>query len=262
MTNDDSRTTIFMIGNAHLDPAWMWRLEEGLEAFLATCRSALDRMDETPDFIFTASSAAHYEFVERTDPQLFLRIQDAVKKGRWAVVGGWWVESDCNLPGGEAFIRQGLYAQKYFQSRFGIDCKTGFCIDSFGHNANLPQLLRHCGLSRYIFMRPEEDEKKLDSVLFKWQAPTGDEVIAYRLPFHYSNFQHSVKEKLVLLQSYKSYRTDEQYMLFYGVGNHGGGPTKEQIAQILSEQQSNKDFTIQFSSPEEYFDAVDKSNIT
>ena len=255
MTND-----LFMIGNAHLDPAWMWRLEEGFEAFLATCRSALDRMEETPDFIFTASSAAHYEFVERTDPALFLRIQEAVKNGKWSLVSGWWVESDCNIPGGEAFIRQGLYGQKYFQSRFGIICNTGFNIDSFGHNANLPQLLLHCGMSRYVFMRPEEDEKKLADAVFKWRALSGDEVTAYRLPLHYSNFKHSVKDKLQNILSYPSYKSNQPWMIFYGVGNHGGGPTKEQIAQIISEQKSNKDFRIDFASVDNFFDAVGKSN--
>lgn len=256
MTND-----LYMIGNAHLDPAWMWRLEEGFEAFLATCRSALERMDETPEFIFTASSATHYEFVERTDPSLFERIQNAVKEGKWSIVGGWWVESDCNLPGGEAFIRQGLYGQKYFQSRFGITCKTGFCVDSFGHNANLPQLLRQCGMSWYVFMRPEEDEKHLSDTLFKWQAPNGDIVTAYRLPLHYSNFKHSVNEKLQYLTSYPSYKSDRPWMIFYGVGNHGGGPTKEQIAQIISEQKSNKGLSPHFASVDNFFDAIEKSNL-
>ena len=262
MTNSDSRTTVFMIGNAHLDPAWMWRFEEGFEAFLATCRSALDRIDETPGFIFTASSAAHYEFVERTDPHLFLRIQDAVKNGRWAVVGGWWVESDCNLPSGEAFIRQGLYGQKYFESQFGIICKTGFCIDSFGHNANLPLLLQHCGMSRYVFMRPGENEKKLGNTPFTWRAVSGDEVAAYRLPFHYSNYKNSVEEKLILLSSYSSYKSTIPWMLFYGVGNHGGGPTKEQIMQIIAEQASNKNFKIQFASPDDYFDSVERNDFS
>jgi len=255
------KNEVYMIGNAHLDPTWMWRLNEGLEAFLATCRSALDRIDETPEFIFTASSAAHYEFVEQTDPQLFTRIQEAVKKGRWSIVGGWWVEPDCNLSGGEAFIRQGLYGQKFFESCFEIICNTGFCIDSFGHNANLPQLLRHCGMSRYVFMRPEEHEKHLEDALFKWQTLSGDEVVAYRLPLHYSNFKNSVSEKLSLLSDYQLYNGKQSWMIFYGVGNHGGGPTKEQIAQIISEQSINSDFNTQFSSVDTFFDTLESTDI-
>jgi alpha-mannosidase len=252
--------SLYMIGNAHLDPAWMWRLDEGYEAFLATCRSALARMQETDEFIFTASSAAHYEFVEQIDPELFLKIKDAVKKGKWSLSGGWWVESDCNLPGGEAFIRQGLYGQKYFQSRFGIQCKTGYCIDSFGHNANLPQLLQHCGLSRYVFMRPEEHEKPLQDALFTWRSTSGNEVIAYRIPLHYSSHQHSIKEKLEKVKSYPLYKDGHPWMIFYGVGNHGGGPTKEQIAQILSEQKFNKDFNIEFGNCDAFFAEVERNS--
>jgi alpha-mannosidase len=243
-----------MIGNAHLDPAWMWRLEEGLESFLATCRSALARMDETPGFIFTASSAAHYEFVEKTDPELFKKIQEAVAIGKWSIVGGWWVESDCNLPGGETFIRQGLYGQHYFKSRFGKMCKTGYCIDSFGHHANLPQLLARCGMSRYVFMRPEEHEKHLEDSLFKWRSPSGNEVVAYRIPLHYSSYKNSIQEKLTLLSEYPSLHS-HPWMIFYGVGNHGGGPTKEQIAQILSAKET--DPRVRFSSVDDFFDEIE-----
>ncbi|MEI8134735.1 MAG: glycoside hydrolase family 38 C-terminal domain-containing protein [bacterium] len=248
--------TLHMIGNAHLDPAWMWRLDEGFEAFLATCRSALDRMAETEEFIFTASSAAHYEFVERVDPQLFKKIQQALRDGRWSIVGGWWVEADCNLPSGESFIRQGLYGQNYFLAKFGIKANTGFCVDSFGHNANLPQLLNHCALDNYVFMRPQEHEKYLEDALFKWQAPSGDEVIAYRIPLHYSNFQHTISDKIKLLSSDGQYAHEHPWMLFYGVGNHGGGPTREQIAQIISAKASADKFNPVFSSVDNYFREV------
>jgi alpha-mannosidase len=117
---------IYFIGNAHVDPAWMWRLGEGFESFVSTCRSAIDRMDETEKFIFTASSAALYEFVEKVDTALFKRIQERVKEGKWEIVGGWWIEPDCNLPSGESFLRQAKYAQQYFLSKFGKTCEVGF----------------------------------------------------------------------------------------------------------------------------------------
>lgn len=228
------KPNIYLIGNAHLDPAWLWRLDEGFEAFLATCRSALERMQETPSFIFTCSSAACYNYVEQTDPGLFKQIQEAVQAGRWEIVGGWWVEPDCNIPLGESFVRQALYGQRYFMSRFGKTCTVGYCIDSFGHNANLPQLLSRAGMNSYIFMRPERDELELPSNLFRWRATSGDEVTAFRIPFHYSNFRHSVGEKLDLLIKQDDFRGATPWMLFYGVGNHGGGPTKQQIAEILA----------------------------
>jgi alpha-mannosidase len=247
---------IHFIGNAHVDPAWMWRLGEGFESFVSTCRSALDRMDETEEFIFSASSAALYEFVEKTDKELFARIQKRVQEGRWEIVGGWWIDPDCNLPSGESFLRQAKYAQEYFLSRFGKKCEVGFCIDSFGHNANLPQLLVQAGIKYYVFMRPGEDELHLERTYFYWKARTGEKVLAYRIPFHYSNFQHSVKEKVTLLESSSFYDSSTPWMLFYGVGNHGGGPTKEQIQQIQELHADNKN--VQFSSVLSYFKELEK----
>src|SRR5688500_16970284 len=144
-----------MVGNAHLDPAWMWTWDEGMEAFLATVRSALDRIDETPEFIFTCSSAAHYEWIEEVEPALFDRVRAAVASGHWSIVGGWWVQADCNIPSGEGFVRQAQLGQRYFLDRFGHTARTGYSPDAFGHNLGLPQLLARSGMSGYIFCRPD-----------------------------------------------------------------------------------------------------------
>ncbi len=246
---------VHLVGNAHLDPAWMWRMDEGLEAFAATCRSALDRIDEFPDFIFTCSSAAHYAFVEDTDPKLFAQIQQAVRNDRWSIVGGWWVEPDCNLPSGESFVRQALLGQRYFLSRFGKIVTVGYCVDSFGHNANIPQLLRKAGMDSYVFMRPDNTEKPLEAALFAWEAPSGDKVKAYRLPLHYSNHQLSVGEKLRLLPESQHYSADQPWMIFYGVGNHGGGPTIAQLKEIDRLRIKRNDLVL--SDPSKFFAGVD-----
>lgn len=250
---------IHLIGNAHLDPAWMWQMSEGLEAFIATCSSALDRMDEYPEFIFTCSSAAHLEFVEQCDPALFKRIQQRAQEGRWVNAGGWWVESDCNIPSGESLIRQALLGQQFFHSRFNTICDVGYCIDSFGHNANLPHLLRICGMPSYVFMRPDDTEKELPGALFRWVAPSGDHVNAYRIPLHYSNFARTVETKLADLIEHPLFTTEHDWMIFYGVGNHGGGPTKAQIEQILKAQKNSKN--IAFSSPSKFFEGVSEQLI-
>jgi alpha-mannosidase len=250
---------VHLIGNAHLDPAWMWSMDEGLEAFAATCRSALDRIQEFPEFIFTCSSAAHYEFLEETDPPLFARIQDAVRADSWSIAGGWWVEADCNLPSGESFVRQALLGQRYFESRFGKIATVGYNIDSFGHNANLPQLLRKSGIKSYVFMRPEQHEKDLEAALFLWEAPSGDQVTAYRLPLHYSNSSGTVRDKLADLPEYSLYRSDRPWMIFYGVGNHGGGPTIQQLRQI--EELKAKQSDIAYSDPERFFASINPDQL-
>lgn len=237
---------IRMIGNAHLDPAWMWEWGEGMEAFIATCRSALDRMEETPEFIFTCSSAAHYRWVEETDPELFRRICERVAEGRWEVTGGWWTQADCNLPSGEGFVRQALLGQRYFIEKFGRPATVGYSPDAFGHNAGLPQLLAGAGLDSYIFCRPDPSELSLPSPLFRWFSPDGSSVLAYRVPLHYNMYQTSVPKKVEdILRAFNEptelaangrplREFGDEWVLFYGVGNHGGGPTKEHIRQIIA----------------------------
>ncbi len=259
MSTADTEHHIHLIGNAHLDPAWMWQMEEGLEAFAATCRSALDRIQEFPGFIFTCSSAAQYAYVEETHPELFERIRSAVAEERWAIVGGWWVEPDCNLPSGESLIRQALLGQRYFESRFGKIATVGYNIDSFGHNANLPQLLKKAGIEAYVFMRPGQKEKNLASPLVLWEAPSDDQVPAYRLPLHYSNHEWSTTQKVALLEEQSFYRRDWPWMIFFGVGNHGGGPTVAELKDIS--QLLNARSGVGFSDPERFFDSIKKEEL-
>ena len=148
----------YMIGNAHLDPIWLWRWQEGCGEVLQTFRSALDRLNEYDDFVFTCSSAAYYKWVEDIDPDMFNEITARVKEGRWVPVNGWWVQPDCNMPSGESFARQALYSQLYYYEKFGRISHTGYNVDSFGHNANIPMVLRQGGMSAYVMMRPEPHE--------------------------------------------------------------------------------------------------------
>ena len=152
---------LHMIGNAHIDPVWLWQWQEGFHEVKASFRSALERMKEYPDFTFVASSAAFYEWVEESDPTMFAEIQQRVKDGRWGIVGGWWVEPDCNIPAGESFVRHGLYGQRYFKEKFGVTAQTGFNVDSFGHAGTLPQILKKSGLDYYVFLRPMPHEKDI-----------------------------------------------------------------------------------------------------
>src|SRR5579871_882421 len=105
---------LHMIGNAHLDPVWLWRWTEGCAEAIGTCWSAIDRLDEGAEFVFTRGEAQIYAWIEDLDPPLFARIAEFVAQGRWIVVNGWWIQPDCNLPSGESFIRQELYGKRYF----------------------------------------------------------------------------------------------------------------------------------------------------
>lgn len=161
------KTKYHFIANAHLDPVWQWRVPEGLSLVKSTFRSALDRMKEYPSYTFTSACAAYYKWIKLSEPEMFEEIRERVKEGRWAVVGGMWVQPDCNLPSGEAFCRHFLYSQKFFKDNFGFHVKTGYNVDSFGHNGMLPQLLKKSGIDNYIYHRPDNRTEKTD-VLAAW----------------------------------------------------------------------------------------------
>lgn len=222
---------LHMIGNAHLDPVWLWNWQEGFQEVKATFKSALDRMNEDENFVFTCSSAAFYEWVEKNNPTMFREIQKRVQEGRWELAGGWWVQPDCNIPSGESFVRHGLYGQRYFKEKFGKMAETGYNVDSFGHNGNLPQILKKSGMGNYVFMRPMPLEKGLPGRIFWWKSMDGSKVMTYRIPYEYCTWGKDL-EKYTKRLACELEDSEDSLMMFYGVGNHGGGPTKENIRSI------------------------------
>ena len=252
---DLSRYTVHMIGNAHIDPVWQWRWEEGRQEVLDTCRAAVERIKDTPGFIFCRSSAATYAWIEETDPELFAEIKRWVARGRWCVVNGWWVQPDCNVPCGEALVRQGLYGQRYFLEKFGVAARTGYNVDTFGHATTLPQILTKQGMDQYCFFRPDPNEKELPSNLFWWEGPDGSRVLAARMPGHYGAWGDEIEQRIyeAAEQTAKGLRDT---MSFYGVGNHGGGPTLANIESIRKVDADPKGPQAIFSSPDQFFDVI------
>ena len=241
---------LYLIGNAHLDPVWLWRWQEGYAEVLATFRSALDRLKEFPEIKFTSACSVYYQWVEQTDPDMFEEIRQMVKEGRWCIVGGWYLQPDCNIPDGESYIRQALTGQRYFKEKFGITAVTGYNVDSFGHNASLPKILKSCGMDNYVFMRPSCEEQGCEETLFRWVSDDGSSVTAYRIPEKYG----ITSSELDLLAKVKDKADAENtdLMAFYGVGNHGGGPTIELIDSINRLDIAD----MRYGTPDEYFSKV------
>lgn len=246
---------LYMIGNSHIDPVWFWNWDEGMQEVKATFASVLDRMKEYEEFKFTSTSSAFFEWIERTVPSMFEEIKARVAEGRWELTGGWFIEPDCNLPIGEAFVRQGLYAQRYFKEKFGKICTIGSNVDSFGHGPNLPQFLKKSGMERYVLMRP-----KRETPVFLWESEDGSSVNAVSLPGEYTTwFFEPTKQNIdITLDAMKEF---DHMPCCYGVGNHGGGPTKENIESIITLKNQYPNAELEFSSMEQFFEQIEGTSL-
>ena len=247
---------IYMIGNAHIDPVWLWQWREGYQEVMATFRSALDRMQEDPGFVFTCGCAAYYSWVEDADAELFSEIRRRVAEGRWVLAGGMWIQPDMNIPSGESLARQLLISQRWFWERFGRMAEFGYNVDSFGHNASVPMLLNAAGLTDYVWMRPGAHENgAIPEGPMQWEAPDGSCVRAYRIAGEYTG-AHGMGEKIEQMAAFGG-RIGAPVMCFYGVGNHGGGPTIENLCQIRAYMAAPQaGVEVCFASPRDYFAAL------
>ena len=254
------RKVLHMIGNSHIDPVWFWQWEEGMQEVHATIRSALDRMKEFPDFKYTATSSAFFAYLEQIDPDMLEEVRQRVREGRFELTGGWWIEPDCNLPGGESFARQALYGQRTLQRLFGQKARIGSNVDSFGHNPQLPQLLRQGGLEGYMFLRPNVTFAKRELTpgrvpAFNWTAPDGTAIPAVSLPGEYTTwFYESARENID--KTIAAMGELPTLPCCYGVGNHGGGPTIANIRAIEQLRADYPDYELRFSTVGACFDEL------
>jgi len=252
---------IYMIGNTHFDPVWLWRWDEAMSSITATFRSALARMEEYPDFTYSFSAPAVLEWIKNTDEELFCEIKKRIEEGRWELCEGWWLQADCNSALGESYVRQGLYAQKYFLENFGKKSRTVFNIDSFGHPASLPQILSGCGIENYVFWRPNEEHKHIETPLFNWVGKNNSVIKTYRIGGDGGEiFTADINKDTLdpLLENVDNIPHD--LMVVYGVTDHGGAPTIEMIEKIINK---NKEIEhdLRFGRVDEYFDNVNMEKL-
>ncbi len=247
--------TVHLIVNAHLDPLWLWPWTSGVDALLATCRSACDRLDAHPELHFCRGEAWGYDLINRVAPDLADRIYRHIAAGRWHIVGGWWIQPDCNGPSGFALHKQIELGRSYLQAHYGQFPRTAYNVDSFGHAASLPEILRDAGQDRYVMLRPQEHELALPARLFRWRGhPGGREVVTFRIAGGYATgplTTEHVRRALTDLPPGVKHT-----MCFVGLGDHGGGPTEEQIAWIAAHCDSIRGCRLEYSWPDRFFDAV------
>jgi alpha-mannosidase len=223
---------IRIVGNSHIDMAWLWPWTETVEVVRNTFQSVLDLMREYPDFKFTMSSARTYEWMQEKYPDLFQQIEKRVQEGRWEIIGGMWVEPDLNMPDGESLVRQILVGKRYFQKNFGVDVKIGWNPDSFGYNHQLPQIYKKSGIDYFVTQKLlwAHEFTTFPYKLFWWQSPDGSRLLTY-FPHDYAggiDADSLATDLSVWMPSIygKSIPDKPEMMHLYGVGDHGGGPTR------------------------------------
>lgn len=249
--------TFHLIGNAHLDPVWLWDWREGLTEGLATCRTILDLMDEFPRMTFIRGESAIYRFIEENDPKTFSRIKKQVKAGRWDVVGGTVIQPDTNLPDTETFARHLNHGQRYFESRFGKRSKAAWTADSFGHSAGLPEIYAAAGIESLAFTRPHDALVPIEKPVFWWEGPGGSRILAYRPSAGwYGCDRPDVLKRLDEMLADAQKGDLHNIGVFYGLGNHGGGPTRRQLRDIETWAKAHPQIKVIHSGLHRLFDAL------
>lgn len=247
---------LHLVCNSHLDPVWLWMWEEGAAEALSTFRTAACFCDEFGEFVFCHNESLLYKWVEELEPELHEKIKGLVEEKRWHIMGGWFLQPDCNLPSGESFVRQILIGKKYFMQEFGYEPKTAVNFDPFGHSRGLVQILKKSGYKSYLFCRPDPGSLSLPSDDFVWVGYDGSEILAHRAPNHYNSEHGKVEDKI--LNWIKQNKDKKFGLLLWGVGDHGGGASREDLHQIRFLIKEQKKWEIRHSRPEDYFLTLEK----
>jgi alpha-mannosidase len=251
-----SKYHLYCAGYSHIDLAWQWPWIEGREVVKNTSESVLNIMERFPDFKYSMGQAHAYEWMENYTPDIFTDIQKKVREGKWEIVGGQWCEPDGNVPSGESYVRQSLYAKRYFRNKFGVNVKVCWIPDSFGFNWNLPQILARSGFEAFISKRIHlDDTRNFPHRLFWWQGPDGSKVLTY-IPR--DGYMHDLDGEHVidfLKQEQKEAGLGKEFVM-YGVGNHGGGPTMQMLDKASRTLVAPAYPNIQFCTSQYFFDSI------
>jgi alpha-mannosidase len=259
LDQSSSKSKIYLLGHAHLDLAWLWPVSETWNAAQSTFESVLKLQADFPELIFCHSTPALYAWIEEHRPDLFEKIQQAVAAGSWEVIGGLWVEPELNLIAGEAIARQLLYGQRYFQEKFGKISPIVWVPDSFGFCATLPQFFVNAGVEYFVTQKLRwNDTTKFDYDAFWWRSPDGSQVLSYMSALIGEGID-PVKMATYACEWYTKTSLSDALWL-PGVGDHGGGPTRDML-EIAQRWQNSPFFpNLEFTTAEKYLQQLKQNS--
>ncbi|MES2390772.1 MAG: glycoside hydrolase family 38 C-terminal domain-containing protein [Acidobacteriota bacterium] len=251
-------------GNSHIDAAWLWPRSETIDVVKRTFTSALQMMNEYPDYTFTQSAAQYSQWMADKYPELNDQIKQRIKEGRWEIVGGMWVEPDLNIPSGESLVRQLLVGQRYFKQQYGVTARIGWNPDSFGYNWQLPQIYKRSGMDYFVTQKMHwNDTNQLPFRLFWWESPDGSKVLTY-FPTDYVHMNvNPTRVSADFAESAQRNPGTKLMMDLYGVGDHGGGPTRDMLDQAdhwiaAGKKAESAVPAMHYGTAQSYFTAIEK----
>jgi alpha-mannosidase len=252
------QNTVTLNGQSHIDAAWLWPWTETVDVVRRTFGTSLQLMREYPTYTFTQSAAAYNEWMAQKYPTLNAEIAKRIQEGRWEIVGGMWVEPDLNLPDGESLVRQLLVGKRWFKQAYGTDVRIGWNPDSFGFSWQLPQIYKKSGVDYFVTTKLSwNDTNNLPLSLFWWESPDGSKVLTYFGNFNSDLTPTGPSSKLAEVRTNAPGATDALYL--YGVGDHGGGPTRATLEEGLHWTDSSRVVPkFEFGTAQSFFSKVEK----
>ncbi len=254
------QATLHLTGNSHIDAAWLWPVSETVDVVRRTFSTALQLMEEYPDYTYTQSAAQYNAWMAEKYPVINDQIKRRIKEGRWEIVGGMWVEPDLNMPDGESTVRSLLIGKRWYRNEYGVDVRIGWNPDSFGYNWQLPQIYKKSGVDYFVTQKMTwNDTNQLPFKLFWWESPDGSKVLTY-FPHDYANNNlDPVRLSADLKRARELAPGMTKMMDLYGIGDHGGGPTRAILDEGLHWASGDKVVPrIQFGTAQSYFSTVEQ----
>ena len=250
------------VGHAHIDSAWLWPVRETVRKVARTFSNVLALMDEDPDFTFAASSAQQYAWLQVYYPELFERVKKQVAAGRFIPVGGMWVESDTNMPGGEALARQFVAGKKFFMEELGVEPLEVWLPDSFGYTASLPQIVAAAG-SRWLLTQKMSwnETNRMPHHTFWWEGIDGTRIFTHFPPVDTYSAEISGKELAKAERQYAEKGVGTTSLLPFGWGDGGGGPTREMLAAAARTRDLEGSPRVTMTTPEQFFQSAHREYI-
>ncbi|MBC8063514.1 MAG: alpha-mannosidase [Chlorobia bacterium] len=229
----DIKHTLYPVGHAHLDTAWLWPIEITKKKMAHTTATQLGLLERYPEYVFVHSQASQYEWLEKEYPKLYERVKAAIKRGQWEPVGSMWVEADCNLTGAESLVRQFLYGRRYFRDKLDFETHDMWLPDVFGYSAALPQILQKFNIKYFLTQKISWNQfNKFPHHTFWWQGIDGTKVWSHFPPADTYNASGEPNEVLKSVKNYKDHARADQSLYIFGHGDGGGGPTERHLEFI------------------------------